>query len=106
MLQVYLDVRYICNDFQVFSCIFASVSDTFFKCFICLLLHVASGTHLNISKIDRVLHIECAWEVEGDASDPYAWFDGAGPLLWRSLSMRTSSDASTPFILIEMQLLL
>jgi hypothetical protein len=40
MLQVfYLDVAYVCNDFQVF---FASISDACFKCIICLQMYVVS----------------------------------------------------------------
>jgi hypothetical protein len=43
MLQVfYMDVAYVCNGFQVFSYVFAIVSDTCFKCFICLQMYVAS----------------------------------------------------------------
>jgi hypothetical protein len=57
MLQVYLDDGYICNDFQVFSRIFASVSDVFFKCFICLLLHVASGTSEYFKSRSGVAHV-------------------------------------------------
>jgi hypothetical protein len=37
MLQVfYMDVAYVCNGFQMFSDVFASGSDTCFKCFIYL----------------------------------------------------------------------
>ena len=43
MLQVfYLDVAYVFQWFQVFSGVFASVSDTCFKCFICLQTYVAN----------------------------------------------------------------
>ena len=45
MLQVfYLDVTYVCNGFQVFSGVFASVIDVCFKCFNFLLLYFASIT--------------------------------------------------------------
>ena len=43
MLQVfYLDVMYVCNDFQVFLSVFASFSNACFMCFICHLLYVTS----------------------------------------------------------------
>jgi hypothetical protein len=43
MLQVFhLDVVYVCNSFQVFSSVFASVSNVRFKYFICLLLYVTT----------------------------------------------------------------
>jgi hypothetical protein len=38
----HLDVAYVCIGFQVFSSAFVSVLDTCFKCFICLLLYVAT----------------------------------------------------------------
>jgi hypothetical protein len=44
-LQVlHLDVAYVCNDFQVFLDVFASVLDVCFKCSIYLLLYVATVT--------------------------------------------------------------
>jgi len=59
MLQVYLFGCCICFTrvtIVVSGCcisVFASVSDICFKCFICLLLYVASVTlHLNVSKVD------------------------------------------------------
>jgi len=56
--------------FKCFSGVFASVSDTCFKCFICLF----SILYLNVSKIDRVLHMDAV----GNAGDVRG---GAGPLL-------------------------
>jgi hypothetical protein len=38
----YLDVAFVCNGFQVFLGVFASVLEACFKCFICLQIHVAS----------------------------------------------------------------
>jgi hypothetical protein len=38
----YLDVAYVCNGFQVFSCVFSSVSEACFKCFICLQTYVTT----------------------------------------------------------------
>jgi hypothetical protein len=59
MMQVfYLDVAHVCNGFQVFSGVFATIQMHVFKCFICLLLYVAN-LYLNISKIDQMLHMEC-----------------------------------------------
>jgi hypothetical protein len=42
--------------FKCFSAIFASVSDVCFKCFICLFF-ILQLLHLNISKVNRVLHM-------------------------------------------------
>jgi hypothetical protein len=39
-----------------FSSVFASISDACFKCFICLQTHIAN-VHLDVSKVDQVLHI-------------------------------------------------
>jgi hypothetical protein len=56
--------------FQVFfRCFFASVSDICFKCFSCLLC-MLQLLYLDVSKVDRVLHMRYAWEVA----------DGAGQL--------------------------
>jgi hypothetical protein len=59
MLQVfYFDVAYVCNGFQVFfSRVFASVSRTCFKCFICLFLspHLLLSC-LGVSSPFAVLH--------------------------------------------------
>jgi hypothetical protein len=67
----YLDVAYVlhiyctcfiwmlCMFYMVFKCfldVFASVSDAYFKCFIYLQTYVAS-LHLDVSKVDRVLHL-------------------------------------------------
>jgi hypothetical protein len=42
--------------FKYFLDIFASVSDAYFKCFICLLLKVALQLlHRDVSKVDRAL---------------------------------------------------
>jgi hypothetical protein len=69
-LQVFhLDVAYVCNDFQMFSDVFASVSDACFKCCIYLLVYVATLLHLDVLKVDRVLHMGCAWEAVGGADD-------------------------------------
>jgi hypothetical protein len=38
--------------FEVFSCVFASVSDVCFNCFICLQTYVAN-VYLDVSKVDR-----------------------------------------------------
>jgi hypothetical protein len=66
---VYLNIAYVCNDFlmffqtfsQVFQMLVSNVSSVFF-CMLQLL-------HLYVSKVDRVLHIECTWEAGGSADD-------------------------------------
>jgi hypothetical protein len=82
-LQVfYLNVVYTCNGFQMFlrrfrkcfTSLFQSVSSVFF-CMLQLL-------HLDVSKVERVLHMGCMWEAASGADDVRG---GAGPLLVRSL---------------------
>jgi hypothetical protein len=52
----------VCNGFQMFSRVCASASlYTSFKCFIYML----QVLHLDVSKVDRVLHIGCVCEVGG-----------------------------------------
>jgi len=48
----YLDLPY----FTMISSVFASVPDARFKCFICF-SRMLQLLHLNISKLDRVLHL-------------------------------------------------
>jgi hypothetical protein len=73
MLQVfYLDVMYVYDGFQVFSDVFASVSNTYFKCFIGLFWYVLQVLHLDILKVNWMLHIGYAWEAGGGASGPRA----------------------------------
>jgi hypothetical protein len=62
MLELlHLDVTYICNGFQMFIGIFASVSSVFF-CMMQLL-------HIDVSKVERVLRMGYVWEVAGDTDD-------------------------------------
>jgi hypothetical protein len=68
MFQVfYLDVAYVCNDFQVFLRVFqthvSSVS-SFFR-------RILQVLHLDILKVDQMLHMRCAWEARGGASGPH-----------------------------------
>ena len=68
MLQVfYLGVAYVCNVFQVFL----GVLDIYFKCFICLFC-MFQVLLLDVSKVDWVLHMRCAWEAAGARAGP-AW---------------------------------
>jgi hypothetical protein len=57
ILQVfYLDVVYVCNNFKNFSCVFASVSDECFKCFI-VFRRMLQLLHMDVSKLDWELHL-------------------------------------------------
>jgi hypothetical protein len=56
---------------QWFLMVFASVSDAWFKCLICL-FYILPLLHLDVLKVDRVLYMGCAWETEEDASVPHA----------------------------------
>jgi hypothetical protein len=85
-LQVFhLDVAYICNGFQVFLDILASVSyaclnvSSVFFCMLQLL-------HLNVLKVDQVLHMGCAWEAAGGAGNVRG---NTSQLLRRSLASPT-----------------
>ena len=51
--------------FKYFSGVLASVLGACFKCFIYLFFLL----HLYVSKVDRVLHIGCAWEAASGAGD-------------------------------------
>jgi hypothetical protein len=42
--------------FHVFSGVFVSVSDAYFKCFICLQTYIAN-VYVDVLKVDRVLHM-------------------------------------------------
>jgi hypothetical protein len=58
MLQVfYLDVAYVCNDFQVLLGVFASVLDACFKYFICLQTYVASIVSEYFKSTSGVAHV-------------------------------------------------
>jgi hypothetical protein len=47
--------------FKYFSGVFANVSSVFF--------YMLRLLHLNVLKVDRVLHMGCAWEAAGGADD-------------------------------------
>ena len=65
MLQVlYLHVAYVNHGFQMFQMHVLSVSSVFKR-----MLQVF---FLDVSKVDRVLHMECAWEAGGGTSGPHA----------------------------------
>jgi hypothetical protein len=85
-LQVfYLDAAYVAMVFKCFSGIFASISHSYFKCFIYLLLYIATIVHLDVLKEDRVLHIGYAWEVASDADNvrvAWATFGAARAHCW------------------------
>ena len=67
-LQVFhLDAVYVCNGFQMFSDVFASVSDACFKSFIYLLLYVAtvaSGCFKNKSGVAHRMRVGSGWRCE------------------------------------------
>jgi hypothetical protein len=52
----YLDVAYVYNGFKCFSCVFRSVSDACFKCFV-IFRRMLQLLHMDVSKLDRVLHL-------------------------------------------------
>jgi hypothetical protein len=69
VLQVFhLDIAYVCNNIQVFSGVFASVSDICFMCFVYLLC-MLQLLHLNVSKVDWGLPMGCVWEAADGAGD-------------------------------------
>jgi hypothetical protein len=51
--------------FKSFLGVFTSVLDACFKCFICLFFCMLQLLHLDVSKVDHVLHIECPWKADG-----------------------------------------
>jgi len=77
----------------MFTMAFKCFSGIFCKCFQTHILSVSyvffymlQLLHLNVLKIDRVLHMGCAWKVAGGAGDVRG---GTGPLLGRSLASAT-----------------
>jgi hypothetical protein len=70
--------------FKCFSGVFASASDVYFKCFICLIC-MLQLLHLDISNVDQELSMGCMWEAAGGVGDVR---DSAGPLLGRSPEAR------------------
>jgi hypothetical protein len=63
-----LMLRIFCNDFQVFLAVFASVSDTYFRCFICLQTYVASvasGCFKSRFNVAQVATCCSCWRVRG-----------------------------------------
>jgi hypothetical protein len=106
MFQVFSGVSYVCLQlfywmlnmftmiFKCFSGVFTSVSYAYFKCFICIyLLFMLQLLHLNVSKVDQVLQMECTWEAVGGADDVQGRVGdvqgGGGPLPVRSLASPT-----------------
>jgi hypothetical protein len=72
MLQVsYLDIAYVCNGFQVFfMCVFASVLEAYFKCFICLQTYVANVASTCFKSRSDVTHVAMRVRSGEDASGP------------------------------------
>jgi hypothetical protein len=50
--------------FKSFLGVFTSVLDACFKCFI-YLFYMLQLLHLDVSKVDQMLHMRCAWEAAG-----------------------------------------
>ena len=84
-LQVfYLNVAYVCNDFQMFFRRFCKCFRRLFQVF-----HVSffmlQLLHLDVSKVDRVLHMRCAWQAADGVDDVQCGVgdvrSGAGPLM-------------------------
>jgi hypothetical protein len=77
-----LDVAYVCDGFQVFLQVFqtyiSSVSYVFF--------FMLQRLHLNVSKVDQVLQMGCAWEATGSTGVIQGC---VGPLLGHSLTSPT-----------------
>jgi hypothetical protein len=60
----HLDVAYVCNGFKCFLGVFTSVSDTCFKCFIYLLLYVAtvaSGCFRSELSVTHGIRVGSGW---------------------------------------------
>ena len=86
-LQVFhLDVTYIFNGFQTFFRRFRKYFIRLFQVFHLSFFCMLQLLYLYISKVDRVLHMGCAWEAAG----------GVGPLLVRSLASRRAERSFAP----------
>ena len=81
-LQVFhQDVVYVCNGFQMFFRRFCKWFRRLFQVFH-LSFFMLQLLHLDVLKVDRVLHNGCAWKAAGGVGDIQS---DAGPLLVRSL---------------------
>ena len=79
-------LQWVPNVFQVFSQVFHTLVSSVSFVFFCMLQLL----HMDVSKVDRVLHMGCAWEAAGAlAHKP----DALGA---RSLAERVPPDASAP----------
>jgi hypothetical protein len=76
-----------------FSGVFTSILDACFKFFICLFFCLLQLLRLDVLKVDRVLHMGCAWEAAGSTDDIRG---GAGPLLVRSLASQRARRSFAP----------
>jgi hypothetical protein len=63
---------------HIFHTYVVSVSDSCFKCFICLFF-ILQVLHMDVSKVNRVLYMGCMWEARESTSGPCV--DDIG---WRS----------------------
>ena len=66
-LQVfYLDVAYICNGFQIFFKCFRKCFRRFVSSALSVFFSMLQLLYLDISKVDRVLRMGCAWKAAGE----------------------------------------
>jgi hypothetical protein len=89
-LQVfYLDVAYVYNGFQMLFKRFSQVFHTFVSSVSSVFFYMLQLLHLDISKVNRVLHIECPWKAASSTDDVWGGVDdvqgNVGPLPVHSL---------------------
>jgi len=98
----HLDVAYVCNGFQMFSDVFASVSDACFKSFIYLLLYVATvafGCFKSRSGVAHGMCVGSSWLCErcpGQRGPAVGTLACKPDALGCSLAERVPSDVSAP----------
>jgi hypothetical protein len=78
MLQVFLDVAYVCNGFKRFFKCFFEVFQKHVLSVLSVFRHMLQASYLDVSKVDRVLQMRCAWKTGGGTSGPCTQSSGAG----------------------------
>jgi hypothetical protein len=61
----YICLQWFSNVFQAFSQVFQTIVSSVSFVFFCMLQLL----YLDVSKVDRVLHMRCMWEAAGGAGD-------------------------------------
>jgi hypothetical protein len=76
----YLNVAYVYNCFQILFKRFSQVFHTFVSSVSSIFFCMLQLLHLDISKVNRVLHIECSWKAASSTDD--VWGGATSRVTW------------------------